>query len=67
MYQYNLGEHGNSQFVAWSQVRVKGHAITDLFSQEELDAINYESLRGGHTVFLVNSIPTLGLLQQPNA
>ena len=21
---YNLGEHGNSQFVAWSQVRVKG-------------------------------------------
>ena len=37
---YNLGEHGNSQFVAWSQVRVKGHAITDLFSQEELDAIN---------------------------
>lgn len=64
---YNLGEHGNSQFVAWSQVRVKGHAITDLFSQEELDAINYESLRGGHTVFFGNSIPILGLQQQPNA
>ena len=25
---YNLGEHGNSQFVAWSQVRVKGHALS---------------------------------------
>ena len=21
---YNLGEHGNSQFTAWSQVKVKG-------------------------------------------
>ncbi len=30
---HNLCEHGNSQFVAWSQVRVKGHAITDLFSR----------------------------------
>lgn len=27
---YVLGEHGNSQFVAWSSVRVKGEAIQDL-------------------------------------
>ena len=58
---YNLGEHGNSQFVAWSQVRVKGHAITDLFSQEELDAINYESLRGGHTVFFGKFYTNFGI------
>lgn len=58
---YNLGEHGNSQFVAWSQVHVKGHAITDLFSQEELDAINYESLRGGHTVFFGKFYTNFGI------
>jgi len=58
---YNLGEHGNSQFVAWSQVRVKGHAITDLFSQEELDTINYESLRGGHTVFFGKFYTNFGI------
>ena len=58
---YNLGEHGNSQFVAWSQVRVKGHAISDLFSQEELDAINYESLRGGHTVFFGKFYTNFGI------
>ena len=42
---YNLGEH----------------AITDLFSQEELDAINYESLRGGHTVFFGKFYTNFGI------
>lgn len=32
---YNLGEHGNSQFTAWSQVKVKGQDITALTSEEE--------------------------------
>ena len=31
---YNLGEHGNSQFTAWSQVKVKGQDITALTSEE---------------------------------
>ena len=39
----------------------KGHAITDLFSQEELDAINYESLRGGHTVFFGKFYTNFGI------
>jgi len=30
VYGYNLGEHGNSQFTAWSQVRVKGQPISKL-------------------------------------
>lgn len=48
---YNLGEHGNSQFTAWSQVEVKGQAISQLLSQEELDAIEQSSRQGGYTVF----------------
>ncbi|KXT78131.1 L-lactate dehydrogenase [Streptococcus sp. DD13] len=58
---YNLGEHGNSQFVAWSQVRVKGRPITELLSQEELASINHESLRGGHTVFFGKFYTNFGI------
>lgn len=36
---YVLGEHGNSQFVAWSTVRIASQLITDALSQSELAAI----------------------------
>lgn len=50
---YNLGEHGNSQFTAWSTVRVLGHHITELAKDRGLDleAIDKESKFGGHKVF----------------
>ena len=51
VYGYNLGEHGNSQFTAWSQVRVKGQPISKLTSEEVLEEIATEAMRGGHTVF----------------
>lgn len=53
VFGYNLGEHGNSQFTAWSQVRVKGTKITELVKDEELDLeqLSHESIIGGHTVF----------------
>ena len=38
---YNLGEHGNSQFTAWSQVKVKGQDITALTSEEERHKVFY--------------------------
>lgn len=58
---YNLGEHGNSQFVAWSQVRVQSQDIRNLLDQEELDAINDASLRGGHTVFFGKGYTNYGI------
>lgn len=50
---YNLGEHGNSQFTAWSTVRVLGKPITQIAADRglDLDAIDGESKAGGHRVF----------------
>lgn len=48
---YNLGEHGNSQFTAWSQVRVGQTPIQALLSREDLDQLAEEARMGGHTVF----------------
>ncbi|HFI0852871.1 TPA: L-lactate dehydrogenase [Streptococcus suis] len=48
---YNLGEHGNSQFTAWSQVRVNQTPIQQLVSTDELSQLADEARVGGHTVF----------------
>ncbi|NQG97696.1 L-lactate dehydrogenase [Streptococcus suis] len=48
---YNLGEHGNSQFTAWSQVRIGQTPIQALVPKEELDQLAEEARMGGHTVF----------------
>lgn len=50
---YNLGEHGNSQFTAWSTVRVLGRPITEIAADKGLDleALDQEARAGGYTVF----------------
>jgi L-lactate dehydrogenase len=48
---YNLGEHGNSQFVAWSTVRALGKPISELADSEKLNELETESISGGHRVF----------------
>ncbi|MFC2667109.1 MAG: L-lactate dehydrogenase [Limosilactobacillus fermentum] len=50
---YNLGEHGNSQFTAWSTVRVLDQPITELAKQKglDLDKLDQEAKMGGWTVF----------------
>lgn len=50
---YNLGEHGNSQFTAWSTVRVLGHPITEIASQRNLDLnkLDKAAREGGFSVF----------------
>lgn len=50
---YNLGEHGNSQFTAWSTVRVLDQPITELAKQKglDLDELDQEAKMGGWTVF----------------
>lgn len=50
---YNLGEHGNSQFTAWSTVRVLDQPITQLAQERglDLDALDKEARMGGWLVF----------------
>ena len=49
---YNLGEHGNSQFTAWSTVRALGHPITKIAAQKglSLEDIDQAARDGGFTV-----------------
>ena len=61
VYGYNMGEHGNSQFTAWSQVRVKGQSISKLTSEEVLEEIATEAMRGGHTVFYGKKYTSYGI------
>lgn len=49
---YNLGEHGNSQFTAWSTVSVLGNSITELAKDRDVDfaGMNEIARMGGFTV-----------------
>ncbi|MFC6201215.1 L-lactate dehydrogenase [Lactiplantibacillus nangangensis] len=50
---YNLGEHGNSQFTAWSTVRVLGQPITKIAAERGLDlvALDKAARQGGFAIF----------------
>lgn len=50
---YNLGEHGNSQFTAWSTVRVLGQPITKIAADRGLDlvALDKAARQGGFAIF----------------
>ena len=48
---YTLGEHGNSQFTAWSQVVVKGQAISQLVGSDQLKELEQAARMGGYRVF----------------
>lgn len=50
---FNLGEHGNSQFTAWSTVRVLSHPITEIAKGRDLDlnALDKAAREGGFNVF----------------
>lgn len=50
---FNLGEHGNSQFTAWSTVKVLEKPITELAKEQswKLEDLNDEIKFGGQTVY----------------
>lgn len=50
---YNLGEHGNSQFTAWSTVKVMDQPIIKLAKDKDLDLddLDKQSKLGGWVVF----------------
>lgn len=47
---YVLGEHGNSQFNAWSTVRANNKPITEILSQAEIEALDSKPSEGAWTV-----------------
>lgn len=61
VFGYNLGEHGNSQFTAWSQVRVKGQSILTLTDPDERAVLAQEALKGGHRVFYGKKYTNYGI------
>lgn len=60
---YNLGEHGNSQFTAWSTVRVLGRPLTELAADRglDLDQLDQEAKLGGWTVFQGKKYTSYGI------
>ncbi|AEA01850.1 MULTISPECIES: L-lactate dehydrogenase [Aerococcus] len=50
---YSLGEHGDSQFVAWSTVKVMGQSIYKLLEKVDfsLEDVDQETRDGGYVVF----------------
>ncbi|MTB65209.1 L-lactate dehydrogenase [Streptococcus sp. zg-86] len=58
---YNLGEHGNSQFTAWSQVKIKGQAVCDFLSDTERAELEKTAIMGGHTVFYSKKFTSYGI------
>ena len=50
---YVLGEHGESQFTAWSTVRVKDHPMSEVAAENKLDLpdLDNQARRGGWLVF----------------
>lgn len=50
---YALGEHGNSQFAAWSTVRIGGRPFTEIAAERgiDLDTIEENARQGGFAVF----------------
>ena len=50
---FNLGEHGNSQFTAWSTVRVLGKPVTELAEDRglKLSELEERARQGGYLVY----------------
>ena len=60
---YNLGEHGNSQFTAWSTVRVLGKPITEIAAEKGLDLVDLDkkAREGGFEVFYGKKYTSYGI------
>lgn len=62
---YTLGEHGDSQFVAWSGVRVNNHPLVEFAKQQGKD-LNYDDLeeeirKGGWAVYKGKGYTSFGI------
>ncbi|MBO0451308.1 lactate/malate family dehydrogenase [Candidatus Enterococcus murrayae] len=61
---YVIGEHGESQFVAWSSVRIGGVPITETLSEENLTALDAAARDGGWVTFRGKGYTSYGIAIQ---
>lgn len=61
---YVLGEHGNSQFVAWSSVQVANQALTERFSAEQLQQFEQDARQGAWDVISGKGYTSYGIANQ---
>ncbi|MFC6170996.1 lactate/malate family dehydrogenase [Loigolactobacillus jiayinensis] len=61
---YVLGEHGNSQFVAWSSVCIAGNGLTERFTQTELDHFEELTSKGAWTTISGKGYTSYGIANQ---
>jgi len=61
---YVIGEHGESQFVAWSGVRVGDVPITEILSEEELTALENDVRDAGWIIFKGKGYTSYGIATQ---
>ncbi|KRL61749.1 lactate/malate family dehydrogenase [Latilactobacillus fuchuensis] len=61
---YVLGEHGNSQFVAWSSVQVASQALTKQFTPEQLAQFETDARQGAWAVISGKGYTSYGIANQ---
>lgn len=61
---YVIGEHGESQFVAWSSVRIGGVPIADTETVEELEQLDKMARDGGWVTFRGKGYTSYGIAIQ---
>lgn len=61
---YVIGEHGESQFVAWSSVRIGGIPITESLNTEKLNVLDNAARDGGWVTFRGKGYTSYGIAIQ---
>lgn len=61
---YVLGEHGESQFVAWSSVRIGGVPVTEMLSASELEELEKVARAGGWITMRGKGYTSFGIANQ---
>ncbi|MHC5227784.1 L-lactate dehydrogenase [Enterococcus sp. LJL99] len=61
---YVLGEHGETQFIAWSTVSVAGRNLKEQLSKSELIQLDEEARAGGWRIFFGKTYTCYGIANQ---
>ena len=61
---YVIGEHGESQFVAWSSVRIGGTPISEILTDDRLDVLDNAARDGGWVTFRGKGYTSYGIAIQ---
>lgn len=59
-----LGEHGETQFVPWSLIRIAGKELTDYLPQDNFNDLELTARQGGWTVLQGKGYTSYGIAQQ---